>query len=237
MKLTPRLIAIAKMIPEGSRVGDVGSDHGYLVAHLVTHHLVSKAIASDISQGPIDNAISTLKEEKLEDQIEVRFGGGLDPYTRGEIDIAVIAGMGGMLIRDILIDRTDFAKQLDFLILQPMTQQPELRRWLLENGFEIFNELNIREGSKYYEIFCIRKGVTTLVDPIQYEIGFRKPVSEMKTASLKAYIEFLHHKIKKYEKIKKEIEHRGSDGSAQTLQQVSHKLQKIEEVLRDVHQR
>jgi tRNA (adenine22-N1)-methyltransferase len=236
MKLTPRLQTIANLIPEGAKVGDVGSDHGYLVAYLVEQEQVSKAIASDINQGPVDNALSTLKENNLQDKIEVRLGGGLEPYVNGEIDIAVIAGMGGMLIRDIISDALVLARTLDFLILQPMTQQSELRRWLVENGFELFNERNIREGNKYYEIFCVRIGVTQVADPIQYEIGFEKECDLMAAGQREEYLVFLQHKIKKYQKIKKEIEHKGSEGSSETLEQVAKKLQKIEEVLSDVCQ-
>lgn len=234
MKLTPRLMAIANLMPSDCRMADVGSDHGYLVAYLVENKLVSKAIASDINQGPVDNALSTLRENGLADQIEVRLGGGLEPYKAGEIDIAVIAGMGGMLIRDIISDALELARSLNCLVLQPMTQQPELRRWLCENGFEIYNETNVREGQKYYEIFCIRPGKTTVKNPIEYEIGFRKPFGDMSDAEKNAFVEFLQHKVKKYQKIKKEIAHKGSEGSAETLELVTRKLQKIEEVLNHV---
>lgn len=237
MKLTPRLETIAHLIDQGKRVGDVGSDHGYLVAYLVENQRVSKAIATDINQGPVDNAISTLKENNLLDAIEVRLGGGLEPYSAGEIDIAVIAGMGGMLIRDILIERLAFAKSLDYLILQPMTQQTELRKWLVANGFELFNEKNIREGNKYYEIFCIRPGETPVLDDIQYEIGFKVELPKMEDEDIHEYEAFLKHKINKYHKIIKEITQKGSPGTADTLAVAKERLGKIEEVLNDVRQR
>ncbi len=190
MKLTPRLQTIAELLPKDCRVGDVGSDHGYLVAYLVENHWVSKTIATDINQGPVDNAISTLKENNMIDLVDVRLGGGLEPYKDGEIDIAVIAGMGGMLIRDIILQRLTLAKSLEFLVLQPMTQQTELRKWLIANGFEIFNEKNVREGNKYYEIFCVKSGKTEVLDAIQYEIGFKGPLPEMETEDLHEYEAF-----------------------------------------------
>ncbi len=237
MKLTPRLQTIAELLPKGCRVGDVGSDHGYLVTYLVEQQWVTKAIATDINQGPVDNAISTLKENNMLDLVEVRLGGGLEPYQGDEIDVAVIAGMGGMLIRDIIQDRIALAKGLEFLILQPMTQQYELRKWLVANDFEIFNEKNVREGNKYYEIFCVKPGKTEVSDPIQFEIGFKLPVPEMGEEDLREYEAFLRHKLKKYEKISKEIAHKGSAGSAETLELATQKLHKIEEVLNDVRQR
>lgn len=237
MKLTPRLETIANLIERDKRVGDVGSDHGYLVAYLVENKMVSKAIATDINQGPIDNAISTLRENNLLDGVEVRLGGGLEPYSDGEIDIAVIAGMGGMLIRDIILERLAFAKDLDYLILQPMTQQTELRKWLIANDFEIFNEKNVREGHKYYEIFCIKPGRTEVADEIQYEIGFKGPLPEMGEGDIQEYEAFLKHKINKYRKIIGEISHKGSSNTAETLALARERLGKIEEVLNDVRQR
>lgn len=236
MKLTPRLSEIADLIPPGCRVGDVGSDHGYLVAYLAENALVAKAIASDINQGPVDNAMNTLKENGLEGQIDVRLGGGLEPYAVGEIDVAVIAGMGGMLVRDIISEALTLARSLDFLILQPMTQQSELRRWLVENDFEIFDERNIREGNKYYEIFCVRSGYTEVTDPVQYEIGINKIKDRMRAAQIEEYAAFLAHKIRKYEIITKEIAHKGSEGSAETLRFAQERLEKLKEVLNDVRQ-
>ncbi len=236
MKLTPRLKTIADLIPEGARVCDVGSDHGYLVAYLVEENKVSKAIASDINQGPVDNALSTFKENNLAGQIEVRLGGGLEPYEPKELDVAVIAGMGGMLIRDIIKDELPLAKSLEFLILQPMTQQSELRRWLVENEFEIFNERNIREGNKYYEIFCVRPGRTVLTDIVQYEIGFHKTQEALDPVQCKEFAAFLEHKICKYKIITKEIAQKGSEDSVETLEQAKARLKKLEEVLSDVCQ-
>lgn len=236
MKLTPRLKTIADLIPAGASVGDIGSDHGYLVAYLVEENKVSKAIASDINQGPVDNALSTFKENNLEGQIEVRLGGGLEPYAPNELDVAVIAGMGGMLVRDIIKEALPLARSLQFLILQPMTQQSELRRWLVENDFEIFNERNVREGNKYYEIFCVRPGQTPLVDSVQYEIGFHKTKETLDSEQRKEFAAFLEHKIRKYKIITKEIAHKGSEGSAETLEQAKARLKKLEEVLSDVCQ-
>lgn len=233
MKLTPRLKAIADQVCDHCKVADIGSDHGYLVAALYESNRGIKPIASDINEGPVENALRTLEENDLIGKIEVRLGGGLQPYALGEVDVAVIAGMGGMLIRDILSEAIDKVEALKYAILQPMTQQSELRRWLCEAGFEIFNEIVVREGDKFYEIFSIKKGSVSLEDPIYLEIGLqgtkRSPLQEPEV-----YSAYLNFKMNKYTKIIESIRQKGSEESQETLEVATAKLNKIREVLSHV---
>lgn len=234
MKLTPRLQAIADHIPSHCLVGDVGTDHGYLAAYLVEsdHHI--KVIASDINEGPVENALRTLEENQLGHLIEVRLGGGLEPYALGELDMAVIAGMGGMLIRDIISESLEKVRALKGAILQPMTQQAELRRWLCENDFDIFNEIVVREGDKFYEIFSIRPGTTPVLDSLSLEIGFRSEDRVSVHQDQDIYRGFLSFKANKYSKIIESIRENGSEDSQEALIQARERLKGIEEALSNV---
>lgn len=234
MKLTPRLQAIADHIPDHMLVGDVGTDHGYLAAYLVQSNRHIKVIASDINEGPVDNALRTLEENQLGHIIEVRLGGGLEPYVLGELDMAVIAGMGGMLIRDIICESHEKVRHLKSAILQPMTQQAELRRWLCENDFEIYNEIVVREGDKFYEIFSIREGQTSVQDPLSLEIGFQGPGRRSELQDPAVYAAFLSFKANKYIKIIDAIREKGSEESKEALLQAEERLKGIEEVLSNV---
>lgn len=75
---------------------------------------------------------------------------GLADVRADEVDTVVIAGMGGDLIARILA-AAPWTKQAH-LILQPMTAQEDLRRWLLENGYCIAKETLAQEGKKLYVI-------------------------------------------------------------------------------------
>ncbi len=97
------------------------------------------------------------------------------PYSVGEIDTAIIAGMGGILISQILEASMDVAMELDMLILQPMQAQDELREWLLEHSFSIIDEKLVKEGRKYYEIIVIKKGKMQKKDDIYNELGYLLP--------------------------------------------------------------
>jgi len=51
------------------------------------------------------------------------------------------------------------------LILQPMTAQEDLRRWLLENGYRIEKETLAQEGKKLYVILSATGGSSTPYTP------------------------------------------------------------------------
>ena len=69
-----------------------------------------------------------------------------------------IAGMGGETIAAIL-SAAEWVKEKRLpLILQPMTAQPELRRWLTRNGYAILEEKLAQEGELIYVILSARAG-------------------------------------------------------------------------------
>jgi tRNA (adenine22-N1)-methyltransferase len=231
MKLSERLKSIADLIEKDVIVGDIGSDHGYLMAYLVEKGIISKGIASDINEGPVQNCLETIRTYGFEDQIDVRLGGGLDPYKRDEIHTAVIAGMGGQLIRDIII-ASDIKDSINTFILQPMTGQNVLRAWLMKNNFNIVKEVIANEQDRFYEILVVKKGLQdktmpnwmthmTYDEPLALEIGF-------KTETSKAHLGFISKKISKYEMIKGQIEKNHS--SSDKLVEAKDKLQKLNEV-------
>ncbi len=154
MELTERLLAACSFVRGGSYLIDVGTDHAYLPIYLAENGIISSATASDINEGPCESARKHIAENGFAGKIEVRQANGLIGHSaRGKTDI-VIAGMGGALISEIL-EKADFIKQSDVrLILQPMRNVPDLRSYLLGNGFEIIDEALAREEDRIYEIIC-----------------------------------------------------------------------------------
>ena len=69
MELSRRLAAIAEMVEEGSRLADVGTDHGYLPIWLVKTEKIPCAVAMDIGEGPLSRARDHVKAFGLEDRI------------------------------------------------------------------------------------------------------------------------------------------------------------------------
>lgn len=153
-------------------MADIGTDHGYLPVYLVENELVSRAIASDTNQQPLKKAEKIIKEQQLEKQIETRLGSGLSVLKPGEVDAVVMAGMGGLLIRDLLEAQPDVARQQKKLVLQPMNNQVVLRKYLAASGFRIIKEELAREGDRVYEIMVAEPGVMVFSNPLEYELGF-----------------------------------------------------------------
>ncbi len=224
MKLTPRLECIASLIPKCECIGDVGTDHAYVPVALAERNIVKKAIASDIVDGPVQNAKKTVDKYGMSEIVEVRKGAGLEPYKIGEIQGVIIAGMGGALIADILDAKYDLAQSLDFLILQPMIGQEVLRIYLEKNNFKIVEEYIETEGEKFYQIIKVITGKMCIDDTLYYEVG--PLIFHQKDEKVKKYLKF---KLNKYKKIQASLLKSTSDENKKILIEVDEKIKKLEE--------
>ena len=147
--LPPRLMALAELVPAGSRLIDVGSDHGLLPAWLRRQDRIPFAVATDIVPGPLEAARRTAAEAGA-DGIRFLQCDGLSGVEHFAPDVVVIAGMGGETIAGIL-ERAPWAGKL-LLLLQPMTKAEELRRRLPELRLRIRRESLVSDGGRLYQI-------------------------------------------------------------------------------------
>lgn len=154
--LSPRLKIIAESIQGFETMADIGSDHAYLPIYLIKHKRVKSAIVTDVNSGPVSIAKERLKSNKVEARISVRQGDGLLVIKPGEAEVIVIAGMGGILIKDILDKGVKVAQSARLLVLQPMRDSDKIRKWLLENSFEIIDEELVKDQDKIYEVIWAR---------------------------------------------------------------------------------
>ena len=154
--ITARLECIARYV-RGNVVADIGTDHAYVPLKLIRDGRANKVIASDIHEGPVNAALRTVNKYKMQDKIDVRLGAGLSTLEENEADVIIIAGMGGALICDIIRQNKKIAENAQ-LILQPMNNQYELRKYLHENNFMIEKEDIATEGFKVYNLIVAKKG-------------------------------------------------------------------------------
>ena len=168
MEIRPRLKKIAELIPNGSTLADIGTDHAYLPVYCFQNNIIKSAIAMDINPMPLKRAESHLIKYGFLNRCELRLSNGLKELKAGEADIIVIAGMGGILIKNILNSSPDIIEDDTVLILQPMTAPIELRQFIFENGMKIDDEYVVREENKYYNIFEISKGKAEIDDEMLY---------------------------------------------------------------------
>ncbi len=164
IKLSNRLQAVARQIPAGLRVADVGTDHGYLPVYLVVNDIAPKVIASDRGKRPLDSARQLISLLSLENQIDVRLGDGLSVLQPDEAEVICLAGMGGVAIKEIISAGLPLAQAAKRLVLQPQRNVPAVRRFLVANGFKIVAEDLAEDDGFYYEIIAVEPGPMELTE-------------------------------------------------------------------------
>ena len=148
--LSERLRAVASMVTPGSRVCDVGCDHGFVSIWLVEQNVSPRVLAMDVRVGPLGAAGRHVAQRGLESLIETRLSDGLHNYEIGEADSLICAGMGGRLMMHILGDAKAKTDSFTELILQPQSEIRQFRTWLREQGLRITDEKMVEEDGKFY---------------------------------------------------------------------------------------
>ncbi len=189
MVLTPRLTCIAGLVPEDSRLADIGCDHGKLPVHLLLNGRVGSAIGSDIHEGPLRRAAETAGAYGVD--LPLRLSPGLEGIEPYECDTISIAGMGGGTILEILEAAPWTAEGNHLLILQPMTMVYELRQWLYANGYNILREDVCKEGKRFYVVISARGGAPKIKKRLS-ECAVSEPLLKAEGAK-----EYLRHLLKR----------------------------------------
>ena len=109
-----RLKMLYDMIPDCTKIGDVGTDHGFLPIYAVENDRCKYAIASDLREGPLKIAKYNIKNSGLEDNIQTMLCPGLEGYIDKDCEVVVIAGMGGITLCSILDDWIKLCKSKNY---------------------------------------------------------------------------------------------------------------------------
>ncbi|HHY28314.1 MAG TPA: SAM-dependent methyltransferase [Desulfitobacterium dehalogenans] len=162
VNLGPRLQRVAAFVPEGSRLGDIGTDHAYLPIFLWENKKIIKAVAVDVHEGPYRSACAAIESRGLQSVIDVRYGDGLKPIQVGEVDTLTLAGMGGNTMLEIFGARPEILSQVNELILQPQGAEGKVRLTLLQAGWQMKQEEYVAEEGRIYGVmhFSRREGYT-----------------------------------------------------------------------------
>jgi len=230
LKLTPRLQAIAELIPPGSVVADIGTDHGYLPVYLVLNKISRRVVAVDVNQAPLRQAKETVAAYNCLQEIDLRLGNGLEAIRAADkIDTVVIAGLGGESIASILRDGRHKLKDVRQLILQPMNDEAYLRLFLVRNGFALANETLAQEGRRFYEIILAKAGLERETDLFRLSFGPR--LLEKKPALL---LPFLEEKIRKLKVVRQSLQRAEKNEVSSKVLAVETEISSLEEVLAGV---
>lgn len=154
-RLSNRMLALTDLLDTGLSVADIGCDHAFVSIYLVKEKLADKVIAMDIGKGPLEIAKQNIAAAGLVDKIETRLSDGAKELSVGEVQAAIIAGMGGMLMEKILKASSEVFRAMKELVLQPQSDLPHFRKFLDDNGYEIIDENMIYEDGKYYPMMKV----------------------------------------------------------------------------------
>lgn len=157
--ISKRLQYLVEEVPFGSVVADIGCDHGYLVIELAQKGQIIKGFACDVNEGPLQSAKLNIDKHGYQALIETRLGSGvqaLHDADKQQVDVLVVAGMGGALIRDI-IEPSLQMPQLQTLILQPNIGADLIREYLVGTDFELTKEMIVKDNDIMYPILVFQK--------------------------------------------------------------------------------
>lgn len=152
-----RIELLASLCSNSKCVCDIGCDHAYALTYAILNFGVKRGIACDIAEGPLLNAKNTIRNYHLEDRIATILSNGFDNVNADSFDTAIIAGMGGILICEILGRAISKLKNKK-LIIEANSDTYRIRELLIGNGFIIEDEFAIYDNNKYYEIVVFVSG-------------------------------------------------------------------------------
>jgi tRNA (adenine22-N1)-methyltransferase len=193
--LSKRLSKCAEFIPENTRLIDIGTDHGYLPIWLLKTGKIKSAVATDIRTGPLSEAIKNA--DKYAADIKFVLSDGFEKISYDSFDTAVIAGMGGELIADILEKKQENDMRNKIFILQPMTKSEKLRDFLYKNKYTIKREEAVKDKEHIYSVMNVEfAGTFEKHEDIDLWMGMISPGTEEST-------EYASKIIKRLKKIEK----------------------------------
>lgn len=195
MEISNRLKEIAGMVTKGNIACDVGTDHAYLAIYLIKNRICPRVIAMDAAKGPLFKAERNIEKYGLCNRIETRLSDGVDKLNPDEAQTVIMAGMGGILICELLSKGERVLSLVSELILSPHTDAELVRRYLSEHGYCIKQEKMLLEEGKYYIILRAAAGETKPLSRCEYRYG--KTLLENKDNILREYL------MKEYQKLVK----------------------------------
>lgn len=230
LKISPRLLAVAQLVNEGSIVADIGTDHGYLPIYLIKSGISPRVIAMDVKQGPLNKAKENVENYGVGDRITLRISDGLDKLEES-CDTVTICGMGGKLIAKILSNGYDKLKNISQIILSPQSEVPQFREFLRNNGLVAVKERMILDDGKYYFIMDCRLGSDEYVEDKLTRDTFDRFGKYLLVSRNRTLYGFLLKEHKKLLGVRENVSNCNSDYAQARIEELDYELKCIEKGL------
>lgn len=160
--LSYRLNRIIAAVPQCNSLADVGCDHGFVGIQALTRGIAKQVVFADVSAESLAKARQNIPQELMPCASFIC----QDGLGSLQCDCAVIAGMGGREIIFVLRN-AEFLPQ--YLVLQPMKNQPDLRKYLAEE-YHVATDEKFFDG-KYYDLILAIKGKGEALTDLQLLFG------------------------------------------------------------------
>lgn len=154
--LSLRLKTIADLVPNNSKIINVGTDHALLEIFLAKEKNVS-SVGIDISYNSVLKSKNNVAKENFENKIQIIQNDGLENIKIND-EIITLSGLGTHTILNILENITN-----NDLIIQSNNNIYELRKELCKKGYYIYDEKVIFD-KKWYVIIYFKKGNVKYTD-------------------------------------------------------------------------
>ena len=254
MELSKRLQAVADLLDCHDRIADIGCDHGFVSIYLIESKKARKCLAMDVNIGPLERAKEHVMEKRLSTYIETRLSDGAkaiqfiekdDGGKKLEVDAALIAGMGGRLMIQIIQDSLNKFQSMEEFVLQPQSEIAKVRRFVRDIGYHIEKEDMVLEDGKYYPMMkvvrgeCGLNGSVDIPECIRYKIA-EGEITESDISFLcdeygecllkekhPVLLQFLKKEKALYQEILLDLEQRNTEKSAIRRKEIMEKLKYI----------
>ncbi|MDQ6636858.1 MAG: class I SAM-dependent methyltransferase [Candidatus Dormibacteraeota bacterium] len=145
VRLTPRLRAVLAAVPAADSVADIGAGGGQVALALRKRGL--EVIATELTEA--GHAL-------LPPELDRRCGDGLQALVPGEVEGAVLAGLGGHGIIRILTRSPAVVASLAWLVLQPQQHSEALDQWLSDANYRVEQRSGVMERGRCYTVLRAR---------------------------------------------------------------------------------
>lgn len=197
--MSKRISLLASYTKGYKVICDIGCDHGLTIIEALSNYDIEFAYAIDINKEPLERAKINISKNNLSNQVSFLLSDGLK-QANIDFDLAIISGMGGLMINKIISESIAKFKGKD-LLLSPQGDNNLVRLYLAQLGYAIVKEEAIIDNNKYYEILLAKPNkksynyLELYYGPIIYQ---KRPI-----AALKHYQKLLAIKEKAYNITKK----------------------------------
>ncbi len=155
-RLPNRLSHVLPWIDASMIIADIGSDHGRLPRAII-EQTKAKVYASELTEA----RVTSLRHHLSDTPIPIYQADGLQRLP-DDVNTVILTGMGGPLIRTILLDGQHVWPQLNTLILGPQSDLYALRLMLSNHTWKIEEEKLIQDGHHLYPFLRVKPGYESL---------------------------------------------------------------------------